>query len=114
MQTFDCARVTLGRACAPEALSINRIALLAICTLIVRPGARVDFRIIVCIFSSAYTFLYDYRFNIAEIGAMSRDIPHEARELVKRMHADPMVNVSADWKVKCSPSSCVRAISEYW
>lgn len=31
---------------------------------------------------------------------MSRDIPHEARELVKRMHADPMVNVSADWKVR--------------
>lgn len=31
---------------------------------------------------------------------MSRDIPHEARLLVKRMYADPMVNVTEQWKVR--------------
>lgn len=46
------------------------------------------------------------RFNTAEIGAMSRDIPHEARILVKRMFSDPKVNVTEQWKVSvCKPSS---------
>lgn len=46
------------------------------------------------------------RFNTAEIGAMSRDIPHEARILVKRMFSDPKVNVTEQWKVSvCQTSS---------
>lgn len=39
------------------------------------------------------------RFNVAEIGAMSRDIPHEAKILVKRITNDPVVNVTRDWKM---------------
>lgn len=39
------------------------------------------------------------QFNTAEIGAMSRDLPHMARELVKRMKNDPRVDIENDWKV---------------
>lgn len=39
------------------------------------------------------------RFNVAEIGAMSRDIPHEARILVKRMRSDPNVDMQRHWKI---------------
>lgn len=40
-----------------------------------------------------------FRFNVAEIGAMSRDIPNEAKVLVKRMINDPHVNVTSHWKL---------------
>lgn len=40
-----------------------------------------------------------YRFNVAEIGAMSRDISHEARVLVKRMRGDPHVDIQNHWKI---------------
>lgn len=43
--------------------------------------------------------LHFNRFNVAEIGAMSRDIPHEAKVLTVRMTADPKVNITAHWKV---------------
>lgn len=36
---------------------------------------------------------------MAEIGAMSRDIPHEAKVLVKRITHDPNVNVTINWKL---------------
>lgn len=36
---------------------------------------------------------------MAEIGAMSRDIPHEAKILVKRMRGDPNVNLQQHWKI---------------
>ncbi|XP_031640385.1 phospholipase B1, membrane-associated [Contarinia nasturtii] len=39
------------------------------------------------------------RFNVAEIGAMSRDIPYEARILVKRMRSDQNVDVQRHWKL---------------
>ncbi|XP_055607010.1 phospholipase B1, membrane-associated-like isoform X2 [Uranotaenia lowii] len=39
------------------------------------------------------------RFNAAEGGAMSQDIPHQARNLVKRMLSDPKVDVKKHWKV---------------
>lgn len=39
------------------------------------------------------------RFNTAEIGAMSRDIPHEAKVLVKRMTSDSRVKIKEHWKV---------------
>lgn len=39
------------------------------------------------------------RFNTAEIGAMSRDIPYEANVLVKRMTSDLNVNIREHWKV---------------
>lgn len=36
---------------------------------------------------------------MAEIGAMSRDIPHEAKILVKRMRSDPNVDLQKHWKL---------------
>ncbi|XP_014095915.2 phospholipase B1, membrane-associated [Bactrocera oleae] len=39
------------------------------------------------------------KFNVAELGAMSRDIPYEAQVLVKRLSRDPKVNMTADWKL---------------
>ncbi|XP_004522179.1 phospholipase B1, membrane-associated [Ceratitis capitata] len=39
------------------------------------------------------------KFNVAELGAMSRDIPYEAQVLVKRMSRDPKVNMTEDWKL---------------
>lgn len=42
------------------------------------------------------------RFNAAEIGAMSSDIPYEAEILVKRMLKDPKVDVKNHWKASLS------------
>ncbi|XP_065082777.1 phospholipase B1, membrane-associated [Ochlerotatus camptorhynchus] len=39
------------------------------------------------------------RFNAAEGGAMSQDIPHMARNLVKRMLSDPRVDIKNHWKL---------------
>ncbi|XP_037956323.1 phospholipase B1, membrane-associated-like, partial [Teleopsis dalmanni] len=39
------------------------------------------------------------KFNVAELGAMSRDIPYEAKILVKRMQRDPLVNMTDHWKM---------------
>ncbi|TDG51313.1 hypothetical protein AWZ03_002400 [Drosophila navojoa] len=39
------------------------------------------------------------RFNVAELGAMSRDMPYMAKVLVKRMRNDPHVNMTRDWKL---------------
>lgn len=39
------------------------------------------------------------RFNVAELGAMSRDMPYMAKVLVKRMQRDPHVNMTRDWKL---------------
>ncbi|XP_063697969.1 phospholipase B1, membrane-associated-like [Culicoides brevitarsis] len=38
-------------------------------------------------------------FNVAEIGAMSRDIPYMAKVLVKRMKSDPKVDIKHHWKL---------------
>lgn len=40
------------------------------------------------------------KFNVAEIGAMSRDTPHQARNLVLRMKNDPNVDMLNHWKVR--------------
>lgn len=39
------------------------------------------------------------RFNVGEIGAMSKDIPYMAKVLVKRIKADPKVDNKRNWKV---------------
>ncbi|XP_025192066.1 phospholipase B1, membrane-associated-like [Melanaphis sacchari] len=39
------------------------------------------------------------QFNVAEIGALSRDIPFMTRELVKRIKMDKRVNITEDWKL---------------
>lgn len=40
------------------------------------------------------------QFNVAEVGALSQDIPYMTKELVKRIKMDKRVNVNEDWKVK--------------
>ncbi|VVC30184.1 Hypothetical protein CINCED_3A016076 [Cinara cedri] len=39
------------------------------------------------------------QFNVAEPGAMSRDLPFMTKELVKRIKADKRVNLNEDWKL---------------
>lgn len=39
------------------------------------------------------------RFNVAELAAMSRDMPYMAKVLVKRLQHDPKVNMTHDWKL---------------
>lgn len=41
------------------------------------------------------------QFNVAEVGALARDLPFMAKELVKRIKTDERVNVTEDWKVNC-------------
>lgn len=50
-------------------------------------------------FIIALLFSNTNRFNVAEIGAMSRDIPYEAKVLVKRMRSDPNVDMQNHWKM---------------
>lgn len=49
------------------------------------------------LFQNLFTCLH--RFNVGEIGAMSKDIPYMAKVLVKRIKADPKVDLKKDWKV---------------
>lgn len=51
--------------------------------------------------SDSLTHHRDSQFNVAEPGAMSRDIPYMATILVKRIRNDIRVNFNKDWKV-CS------------
>lgn len=39
------------------------------------------------------------QFNVAEIGAVSFDLPFMAKTLVKRIRNDPRVNFKKDWKM---------------
>uniref|UniRef100_A0A182JZA2 Phospholipase B1, membrane-associated n=1 Tax=Anopheles christyi TaxID=43041 RepID=A0A182JZA2_9DIPT len=39
------------------------------------------------------------RFDVAEIAAMSQDLPHQARNLIKRMQADNSVDIKKHWKL---------------
>uniref|UniRef100_A0A336KR02 Phospholipase B1, membrane-associated n=1 Tax=Culicoides sonorensis TaxID=179676 RepID=A0A336KR02_CULSO len=48
--------------------------------------------------ANGYSFQTLSRFNTAEFGAMSRDLPHQARVLVHRITSDPKVNVREHWK----------------
>ncbi|XP_061393989.1 phospholipase B1, membrane-associated-like [Musca vetustissima] len=47
----------------------------------------------------AITAERDSRFNVAELGAMSRDMPYMAKVLVKRLLNDPDVNMTHHWKL---------------
>jgi len=40
------------------------------------------------------------QFNVAEIGALSRDVPFMTKELVKRIKIDRRINLNEDWKVE--------------
>lgn len=39
------------------------------------------------------------QFNVAEVGALSRDLPFMTRELVKRIKNDERINITEDWKL---------------
>lgn len=43
--------------------------------------------------------MYIYRFNVAELGAMSRDTPYMSKVLVERMKNDRNVDIKNHWKV---------------
>uniref|UniRef100_A0A182YNY3 Phospholipase B1, membrane-associated n=1 Tax=Anopheles stephensi TaxID=30069 RepID=A0A182YNY3_ANOST len=47
----------------------------------------------------AYPFHRDSQFNMAEIGAVSYDIPYMARSMVQRIRRDPRVDWKRDWKL---------------
>uniref|UniRef100_A0A182ML08 SGNH hydrolase-type esterase domain-containing protein n=1 Tax=Anopheles culicifacies TaxID=139723 RepID=A0A182ML08_9DIPT len=47
----------------------------------------------------AYPFHRDSQFNMAEIGAVSYDIPYMARAMVQRIRNDPRVDWKRDWKL---------------
>ncbi|EAA44293.4 AGAP011512-PA, partial [Anopheles gambiae str. PEST] len=47
----------------------------------------------------AYPFHRDSQFNMAEIGAVSYDIPYMARAMVQRIRRDPRVDWKRDWKL---------------
>uniref|UniRef100_A0A182WFB0 SGNH hydrolase-type esterase domain-containing protein n=1 Tax=Anopheles minimus TaxID=112268 RepID=A0A182WFB0_9DIPT len=47
----------------------------------------------------AYPFHRDSQFNMAEIGAVSYDIPYMARAMVQRIRNDPRVDFKRDWKL---------------
>lgn len=49
--------------------------------------------------SDAFTAEKKSEFNVAEGGAMSRDLPFMAQILVKRMRNDPRVDLKNHWKV---------------
>ncbi|XP_035785385.1 phospholipase B1, membrane-associated-like isoform X2 [Anopheles albimanus] len=39
------------------------------------------------------------RFNVAQVGSMSADLPHQARNLIKRMLSDRTVDIKNHWKL---------------
>jgi hypothetical protein len=47
----------------------------------------------------SFPFHKDTQFNMAEIGAVSSDMPFMAKALVKRLRNDPRVNFKKDWKL---------------
>ncbi|CAO1413661.1 unnamed protein product [Diamesa serratosioi] len=49
--------------------------------------------------NTGYTFQKVSAFNVAEFGAMSRDIPFESKVLIQRMRADPKVDMKSHWKL---------------
>uniref|UniRef100_A0A1B0FV22 Putative phospholipase n=1 Tax=Lutzomyia longipalpis TaxID=7200 RepID=A0A1B0FV22_LUTLO len=50
-------------------------------------------------FTDASSFQRISRFNVAESGAMSRDMPYQAWNLIKRMRSNPNVNITKHWKM---------------
>ncbi|XP_052873446.1 phospholipase B1, membrane-associated-like [Anopheles cruzii] len=50
-------------------------------------------------YGDAYPFHWDTQYNMAEIGAVSYDIPYMARALVQRIRQDRRVDWKRDWKL---------------
>lgn len=51
------------------------------------------------------------QFNVAEPGALSRDLVFMTKELVKRIKADKRVNLNEDWKVI---TKCLKILKKTW
>lgn len=49
--------------------------------------------------NDAYPFHEDTQFNMAEIGAVSADMPYMAKALVQRIKRDQRINFKRDWKM---------------
>lgn len=49
--------------------------------------------------TDSFTHQNESQFNVAEIGAMSQDLPFMTRQLVKRIKKDSRVDFKNDWKV---------------
>lgn len=49
--------------------------------------------------NDAYPFHEDTQFNMAEIGAVSADIPYMAKALVRRIRQDTRIHFKRDWKM---------------
>lgn len=49
--------------------------------------------------NDAYPFHEDAQFNMAEIGAVSADLPYMAKALVRRIRQDRRINFKKDWKM---------------
>ncbi|XP_037036189.1 phospholipase B1, membrane-associated-like [Bradysia coprophila] len=49
--------------------------------------------------SDGYSTDRSSKFDVAEVGGMSRDIPYEAKVLIKRMSADRRVKINEHWKL---------------
>ncbi|CAO1401887.1 unnamed protein product [Diamesa hyperborea] len=49
--------------------------------------------------NTGFTFQKTSMFNVAEFGAMSRDVPFESKVLIRRMQADPNVDFKNHWKL---------------
>lgn len=45
------------------------------------------------------TLQFSLRFNVAEMGAMSRDTEYQANNLIKRMRSDSNVDMDKHWKI---------------
>ncbi|XP_008210181.2 phospholipase B1, membrane-associated [Nasonia vitripennis] len=49
--------------------------------------------------TDSFTFEKASQFNVAESGAISRDMPYMAQAIINRMKSDPRVNVKKHWKM---------------
>lgn len=49
--------------------------------------------------NTGFTFQKTSMFNVAEFGAMSRDVPFESKVLIRRMQADRNVDIKNHWKL---------------
>ncbi|XP_055676504.1 phospholipase B1, membrane-associated-like [Lutzomyia longipalpis] len=49
--------------------------------------------------TDSHSIQNESRFNVAEMGAMSRDTPYQAHKLIQRMESNPNVNIKKHWKM---------------
>ena len=60
--------------------------------------------------TDSFTFEKASQFNVAETGAISRDMPYMAQAIIKRMKSDPRVNIKKHWKVPLNKTTHYTSI----